>query len=113
MSHHAWVKEFPYAVTVLDAEGVIVDMNDQAAAAFAADGGTGLIGTNALDCHPEPSRSKLQQLLQEPKANLYTIEKAGIKKLICQAPWYKEGKFSGIVELSNVIPAEVPHFVRD
>jgi transcriptional regulator with PAS, ATPase and Fis domain len=113
MKDHAWVKEFPVAITVLDDNGVILEMNDSSVATFAADGGAGLIGRSAFDCHPEPSHSKLRQLLKEPKANIYTIEKAGVRKLICQTPWYRDGKFSGMVELSIVIPFEMPHFVRD
>ncbi|MBZ5497867.1 MAG: PAS domain-containing protein [Acidobacteriia bacterium] len=113
MTNHPWVKEFPVAITVLDAKGVILEMNDKSAATFAADGGMKLVGKSALDCHPEPSRTKLQQLLQHPKASVYTIEKAGVKKMICQIPWQRGGKFSGVVELSIELPAEVPHFVRD
>jgi hypothetical protein len=41
------------------------------------------------------------------------IEKAGIRKLIHQIPWYKDGIFSGVVELSFVLPEALPHFVRD
>jgi PAS domain-containing protein len=112
MSEQAWVRGFPGAVTVCDAAGVILEMNDRAAEAFAADGGRELIGRNVLDCHPEPSRGKLAALLETRRTNVYTIEKAGVKKLIFQAPWYREGAYAGIVELSLEIPFEVPHFVR-
>ena len=47
------------------------------------------------------------------RANVYTIEKGGKKKLIYQTPWYKDGQYAGFVELSLVIPAEMPHFIRD
>ena len=40
------------------------------------------------------------------------IEKNGVKKLIYQAPWYEEGVYRGIVELSLPIPFDLPHFVR-
>jgi len=113
MTNHPWVTEFPAAITVVDTEGVILEMNDRSAVTFASDGGAELIGKNSLACHPEPSRSKLRQLLREQQANLYTIEKAGVKKLIAQIPWYRDGKFSGMVELAIEIPAEMPHFVRD
>ena len=113
MKKHDWTKEFPSAITVVDADGVILEMNEKSAATFAADGGKDLIGTNSLDCHPEPSRTKLLQLLKEPKANIYTIEKAGKRKMICQMPWYQEGAFSGIVELAIELPVEMPHFKRD
>jgi len=113
MANLNWTKEFPAAITVIDAGGVIREMNDRAAAVFAADGGMALIGKNSLDCHPEPSHSKLVHLLKEPKPNIYTIEKGGARKLICQMPWYRDGEFAGLVEISIELPAEVPHFVRD
>lgn len=108
-----WTKEFPGAITVCDAEGRITAMNDRSAETFASDGGAKLLGTNVLDCHPEPSRSKLEGLLKSGKANVYTIEKLGRKKLIFQAPWFREGVISGLVELALEIPAELPHFNRD
>lgn len=112
MNAHAWIKEFPAAVTVCDADGIIIEMNAKAIKTFENDGGEKLIGSNLLDCHPEPSRSKLKELLSLQKKNVYTIEKNGIKKLIYQAPWFTNGKFSGLVEISIEIPFEMPHFVR-
>lgn len=32
--------------------------------------------------------------------------------MIYQSPWYKDGKFAGLVELSIEIPTEMAHFVR-
>ena len=113
MTRHAWVEEFAAAVTVSDARGKIIEMNAKAAKTFEKDGGEKLVGTNVLDCHPEPARAKLQDIMDKRKANVYTIEKSGIKKLIYQAPWYKEGVYAGIVELAVEIPFEMPHFVRD
>ena len=112
-SENAWVKEFPGAVTVCDAHGVIIDMNDKAAVTFETDGGRDLIGKNVLDCHPEPSRTQLERMLVEHKPNIYTIEKNGVKKLIYQTPWYAEAEYAGFIELSLEIPFEMSHFVRD
>ena len=112
MTEHDWVPAFPGAVTVCDRNGIILEMNDRSVASFAEDGGAGLIGTNALDCHPEPSRTKLAGLLAGGRANAYTIEKRGVKKLIYQAPWYRDGEYAGLVELSLELPFELPHFVR-
>jgi hypothetical protein len=112
MADHEWVQAFPGAVTVCDRRGIILEMNDRSIAGFADEGGAALIGTNALDCHPEPSRTKLDALLAAGKANVYTIEKNGVKKLIYQAPWYRDGEYAGFVELSLVVPFELPHFVR-
>jgi transcriptional regulator with PAS, ATPase and Fis domain len=112
MSDHAWIKEFPAAVTVCDAEGIILEMNDKSARTFEADGGYNLIGSNMLDCHPGLSRQKTERLLAAKTKNVYTIEKNGVKKLIYQSPWYKDGEYAGFVEISLEIPFEMPHFVR-
>ena len=72
-----------------------------------------MIGTDLLACHPEPARTKLRQLMEARQANVYSIEKGGQKKLIYQAPWYRDGQYRGFVELILEIPAAIPHFVRD
>ncbi len=112
MSDHEWVAGFPGAVTVCDLHGTILEMNEKSVQSFAGDGGRALLGTNVLDCHPEPSRSRLAALLRSGETNVYTIEKRGVKKLIFQAPWYRDGARAGMVELSLEIPFELPHFVR-
>jgi len=113
MKSFDWTLQFPASITICDTSGVILDMNDRAAETFADDGGKELIGTNLLDCHPEPSRSKLADLLRTGSANIYTIEKGGIKKLIYQSPWYLDGRYAGLVELSLPLPESLPHFIRD
>lgn len=112
MPQHAWVQEFAGAITVCDPDGVILEMNDKAASAFQAQGGAALIGTNLLDCHPEPARTKTRELLDSRRTNVYTIEKGEKKKLIYQAPWYQEGQYRGFIEVSLELPAEMPHFIR-
>jgi len=109
----SWTREFPGAVTVCDRQGVILEMNDKSATTFEADGGRGLVGKNLLACHPEPSRTKMAELLARPRVNAYTIEKHGVRKLIYQAPWFRDGVAQGLVELSLEIPADMPHFVRE
>lgn len=113
MNENEWIKEFPAAVTVCDEEGTLLEMNDKAAKTFEKDGGRKLLGSNLLDCHPEPARAKTERLLAAREKNIYTIEKNGVKKLIYQSPWYKEGGvYAGFVELSLEIPFELPHFIR-
>jgi transcriptional regulator with PAS, ATPase and Fis domain len=107
-----WIEEFPATITVCDPNGILLDMNDKAARSYEKDGGRALIGKNMLDCHPDPARSKTERLLAARQKNVYTIEKDGLKKLIYQSPWYKNGQFAGFVELSLEIPADIPHFVR-
>lgn len=112
MTQHAWIHEFPAAITVCDPSGIILEMNARARETFAEQGGGALIGLNLLDCHPEPSRTKLAGMLATRTRNAYTIEKRGLRKLIYQSPWYRDGVYAGFVELSLEIPAEMPHFVR-
>jgi transcriptional regulator with PAS, ATPase and Fis domain len=107
-----WTEEFPGAITVTDEKGVIVSMNRAAGETFKKDGGAGLVGKNVLDCHPEPSRSRLAGMLKDPRPNTYTIEKKGVRKLIHQAPWYHKSRFAGLVELSIVLPEDMAHHVR-
>jgi transcriptional regulator with PAS, ATPase and Fis domain len=109
---HPWVKEFSGSVTVCDANGIILEMNDKSRQAYQADGGEKLIGTNMLDCHPEPARTKLQRLMDTQTANVYTIEKNGVKKLIYQTPWYQDGQYAGFIELALEVPFQMPHFIR-
>jgi len=110
---NAWIKEFPAAVTVCDKEGIIIEMNAMAARTFAKDGGLALIGKSLYDCHPDPARGKLERLLDDRKTNIYTIEKNGVKKLIYQSPWFKEGAYAGFIEFSFEIPFTIPHFIRE
>ncbi len=108
----SWFKELPLAITICDADGIILDMNDAAAAVFREDGGRALIGSNVLDCHPAPARGKLERMMERREKNIYTIEKNGRKKLIYQTPWYRDGQYAGFVELSMEIPFDMPHFIR-
>lgn len=112
MSEHEWIKEFPAAITVCDPDGILLEMNDKAAKTFEKDGGYALIGKNRLECHPEEARTKTEKLLAARVKNVYTIEKNGVKKVICQSPWYKNGEYAGSVELSLEVPFEMPHLVR-
>ena len=112
-ANHPWVDEFPGAVMVCDTQGIILEMNERSVEVYRADGGRALIGRNVLDCHPEPARAKLRLLLETQQTNVYTIEKRGVKKLIYQAPWYRDGQYAGLVELAFEIPTTLPHFARD
>jgi len=109
----AWVEELPVAVTVCDARGIVLEMNDLSAKNFVKYGGRALVGKDLAGCHPGASRRKLERLLKSRRVNIYTIEKRGAKKIIIQAPWSRRGKYGGYVELSVALPTRVPHFVRE
>lgn len=113
LGSNSWVEEFPGSITVCDSKGIILEMNAKAVEVFEKDGGLKLIGTNLLDCHPEPARIKLKELMEKEQVNVYTTEKAGVRKVVCQTPWYKDGEYSGFVEISLVVPGEIPNLIRD
>ncbi len=103
----------PAAVTVCDTNGILIDMNAAAEALFAKDGGRALIGKNLFDCHNPESREIIRTLMRDRKSNVYSIEKHGKKRLIYQAPWFREGECAGLVEISFEIPPSIPNFKRD
>ena len=107
-----YFKEVNFAITVCDQEGKIISMNDKSQKTFLKPGREVLVGKNVLDCHPEPACSLLADMLQNPRTNVYTIEKNGVKKLIYQTPWFVDGEYRGFMELSMEIPFEMKHLVR-
>lgn len=109
MENHSWVKEFPGAIAVCDTRGIIIAMNNRAEEFFQNQGGSRLLGTNVFDCHPEPARSKLEEMMKNPRVNVYTIEKKGRHRLIYQTPWYQDGRYAGFIELVLEIPTPMPH----
>jgi len=113
MAKHSWVQGFSGAITICDPDGIILEMNDKSVRGYEDQGGAALIGTNMLDCHPEPARTKTRELLDLFLTDAATIEKRGQKKLIYQAPWYQDGQYGGFIELALEVPREMPHFVRE
>lgn len=105
-----WDKELGASVTVTDANGIILWMNDMARSKLSD--GRDLVGQNVFDCHPEPSRTMTINLYKSRQPNHYTISKAGQRKIIHQMPWSRDGVFAGFVEISIPIPETLPHKVR-
>lgn len=108
-----WYDQFNASITVCDLKGIVVYMNQRAIEQFQKYGGDSLIGESLIDCHPEPSRTKLRSMLDEPIENIYTTEKNGIKKMIIQKPWIQDNEFRGVVEISFVLPNEIAHHKRE
>ena len=97
-----FLKEINVAVTISDNEGNVVYQNDSSV------GVNGDVrGKNMMGCHNERSH-----LLNDAATNVYTISKKGKKKLIYQTPWFENGEVKGLVELSIIIPEEMPHYDR-
>ena len=112
MKNIEWAENITAAVTICNLEGEILYMNKNSRNTFNKENPTSLVGQNLYDCHPEPSKTKLKELMDCQQDNIYTIEKKGVKKLIYQTPWYEDGIHQGLVELSIVLPNDMPHFVR-
>lgn len=108
-----WAFRMNCAVTVSDADCNIIYMNERSRETFAARGGASIIGHNLMEYHSDRSKEIIHRLLAEGGTNAYTISKAGQKKLIFQTAWRdEEGRVAGLVELSMVIPEDMPHYVR-
>lgn len=108
-----WSDELQTPVIITDENLILNYMNPAAISQFADDGGESLIGSSLPACHNEESNKIIQDIIATGKPNIYTIQKKGKKKLIYQAPLYNDGVFSGLVEISFIIPEEMPHFNRD
>ncbi len=105
-------KNLPFAVTACDINANIIYMNEKSRSTFLKNDVKSLIGTSLFDCHSEKSAKQIRNLLKTGKTNSYTIEKNEVKKLIYQCPWYKNDEIAGLVEISMIIPLEMPHFIR-
>ena len=110
MENYEWAKEMNCAVTVCDAEGIIIYQNDKAVETYKKHGN--LIGKNLYECHSERSKEIIRHLLATGGSTADTIEKQGVHKVIYQTAWKKDGKVAGIVEISMITPADMPHYVR-
>ena len=54
-----------------------------------------------------------RHMMETDTINAYTITKKGRRKMMYQSPWRKDGQVAGMVEISMVIPDEMPHYDRD
>lgn len=108
-----WVQEFPGAVTVCDTAGTIIYMNDCAVKLFRQDGRDHLIGSNVLNCHPGRARAAVESLLRTGGTAVFTVEKNDATRVVYDAPWYVDGVYSGLVEISFYLTRRMKNFVRD
>lgn len=106
-----WAEGMACAVTAADKDGVIRYMNRRARETYRKHGD--LVGKSLFDCHDERAAGIIRRLLAEGGTNSYTIEKEGVRKMIYQTACTDAGgQVEGIVEVSIVIPGELPHYVR-
>ncbi len=101
------------AITVTDDKGVFTDMNLHSKRVNLKDVTKTVVGQDIKMCHNDRSNAIIKNIMQTKQPNVYTITKKGQKKLIYQAPWFKDnGEFGGLVELSLVIPEQMSHYDR-
>lgn len=105
-----WADEIDGAVTICDTDAKILYMNERSRATFARYGD--IIGHDLMQYHPPKAREQIRRMLMEGTDNAYTIEKDGVRKLIFQTPWRRDGKVAGLVEFSFILPTDMPHYVR-
>ena len=102
------------AITVTDENGIFTDMNTHSKRVNLKDVNKTAVGQDIKGCHNERSNKIIQHIIDSKTPNVYTITKKGQKKLIYQTPWFKDdGSFGGLVEISLVIPEQMPHYDRD
>jgi hypothetical protein len=109
--------DFDAVVTVCDAGGKILSMNPASISHFEADGGAALIGKNLFTCHSADSTRIIRELIASGRSNVYTVERAGAKKLVFQAPWYttdRSGKrvVGGLTEIVIPLPETIRSIKR-
>ena len=107
-----WAEKMDCAVTVCDTEGTVIYMNERSRATFNKNGQS-MVGRSMIPCHNERSQAIIRQMLTEGTTNCYTINKNGVRKLIYQTPWrHEDGSIGGLVEISIVLPEQMPNYVR-
>ena len=107
----AWAEGLNCAITVCDDNCIILHMNERARKTYEKHGD--LIGVNLRNCHSPRSLEIIDRLLAEGGQNAYTISKQDQRKMIYQSAWRRaDGTIGGIVEISMVIPENLPHYDR-
>jgi PAS domain S-box-containing protein len=108
-----WISTYPAEIMVCDQEGIILEMNNIAIEIYRKEGGAELIGRNVFDHHYEPARSQMRGVVNQQRHVIYTTEKAGMKKLVSIAPWYRQGEYAGFVLIVLDLPETIPNIVKD
>ena len=107
MNEFTWADELDCAVTVCDLEGVILYQNEHSVHVNG-----NCCGQSMIPCHNAHSQAIIHRLMHEGGKNVYTIAKKGVKKIIYQTVWRKQGQIGGLVEFSMEIPEDMPHYIR-
>jgi hypothetical protein len=100
------------AITICDADLKLLYMNEKSLQSFGGKDGAPQVGSNLAGCHKPRSVEKMKEILASGQPNVYTITKNGVKKLIWQGIWEKDGRTAGLVEISIQLPDQMPHYDR-
>ncbi|HEB49338.1 MAG TPA: diguanylate cyclase [Desulfobulbus sp.] len=103
-----WAEEYPAAITVCDRQGTIIAMNRAAGENFQKYGGRGLVGSSLFACHSPASGRAIRRMLDQEQGSTYITDNGSRKRLVQQVPWYRDGRFAGLVETIIDLPAELP-----
>jgi transcriptional regulator with PAS, ATPase and Fis domain len=107
-----WFEHLPCAITVCDKKYRILYMNGRSADVNKKAGGRALIGRNLMDCHPPEAQNKLREVMASGKPYAFTAERRGVKKMVYQSHWRRNGRVAGIVELYFELPKKLPNLQR-
>lgn len=105
-----WAEGIDAAVTICDTNAIVIYQNARSRATFARYGN--VVGHDLLQYHPPRAQEMIRQMLASGQSNAYTISKNGQNKLIYQTPWRQGSEIGGLVEISIVLPADMPHYQR-
>lgn len=108
-----WVEEFPGMISVCDKNGKVLVMNRKIADYFESKGGKKLIGSNLFDCHGKSSGAQIHALMVKEKTHIYIAEENGERELVIHAPWYQQGEFSGLVEITVPLEGDINEIKRE
>ncbi len=107
-----WFEHLPCAITVRDKKYKILYMNERSAEVNKESGGKGLVGKNLMNCHPPEAQKKLREVMVSGRPRAFTLEKKGVKKLVLQSHWRKNGRPAGLVEFYFQLPEDPPNIER-
>ncbi len=93
-----WLESYPACVTICDREANIIFMNQASRQNFARHGGGDLIGQSLYACHSIRSCELIREMLARQTGRTYLTARKGKKRLVHQAPWFRDGRFGGLVE---------------
>lgn len=105
-----WADDIACAVTICDADCKIFYMNSRSRETFARHGN--IIGHDLMQYHPPKAQQLIRHMLATGDTNTYSISKNGVRKIIHQTPWKRDGKIAGLVEFSIILPPDMPHYDR-